>query len=288
MAVTADTMKTQTGDANQFKASYTQRQQASQNNIGSAMDRSLNTQKQGLQNAFNQNTAAQTEATNAGQQAFTGAGADVGTQVNRNQTGLDSFADVRGLNRQEGSQQALALNRARQAAVGGVMAAQQRALAESQRQQDLLKTDYNNQVQAAIAGHDYRKAAALLDDYNNQNSWLEKQAANLAGYGNFTGYESLYGNGQAQAMRNYWIGQNPELAYNTGAISAAEYERMTGQKPHDWVDQGGGGGGYGGRDYAAYYINGRPIFTSPAPAPAPAKTYSNDTSAYWGDPYKFK
>ena len=287
MAVTADTMKTQAGDANQFKAAYTQRQQASQNNIGSVMDRSLSTQKQGLQNAFNQNTAAQTDATNAGQQAFTGAGADVGTQVNRNQTGLDSFADVRGLNRQEGSQQALALNRARQSAVGGVIAAQQRALQESQRQQDLLKTDYNNQVQAAIAGHDYRKAAALLDDYNNQNSWLEKQAANLAGYGNFTGYESLYGNGQAQAMRNYWIGQNPELAYNTGAISAAEYERMTGQKPHDYVAPASGGG-YGGRDYAAYYINGRPIFTSPAPAPAPAKTYSNDTSAYWGDPYKFK
>lgn len=287
MAVTSDTMKTQTGDSNQFKTAYTKRQQASQNNINSTMDQSLNTQKQWLSGARFKNTEAQTAATNAGQQAFTGANADVNVQANRNQTGLDNFADVRGLNRQEGSQQALALNRARQAAVGGVMAAQQRALAESQRQKDLLTTDYNNQVQAAIAGHDYRKAAALLDDYNNQNSWLEKQAANLAGYGNFTGYQTLYGNGQAQSMRNYWIGQNPELAYNTGAISAAEYERITGQKPHDYVAPASGGGGGGGTDYAAYYINGRPIFTSPAPAPA-TETYSNDTSAYWGDPYKFK
>ena len=260
MAVTADEMKKQTGDANQFKAAFEQRQQASQNNINSTMDNTLNTQKQGLLNAYNQNTAAQTESTNAGQRAFTEANADLNVQANRNQTGLDNFADARGLNRQEGSQQALSLNRARQTAPGGVAAAQQRALQESQRQQELLKTDYQNQVQRAIADGDYRRAAALFDDYNNQNNWLEKNAAQLASFGNFAGYERMYGPAQAQFMRNYWAGSNPEIAYNTGAINAAEYERITGQKPHDYVAPANVGGG--GSINADYYINGRPVWTA--------------------------
>ena len=243
----ADEMKTQGPDANQFKEAFTQRKNEFQNNINSTLGNSLNSQKQGLQTAFDQSMAGQTQATNAGQQAFDTANKDLGIQANRTQTNMNNYADVRGLNRQPGSQQSLSLGLGASTARGGLAQQQQMALQESQRQQELLKTNYQNQVAKAVAENDYRRAAALLDDYNNQNSWLDKNAAQMASFGNFTGYEQMYGKDTADAMRQFWIGSNPELAYNTGVIDAARYETMTGRKPPDYVPPKvyGGGGGAG-------------------------------------------
>ena len=106
---TAPEMKTQAADANQFKQAFEARKQGAQNNINNTLGKSLETQQQGLGNAFQQNTAAQEKATATGQQAFNTANADLGVQAGRTQAGMDSYADVRGLNRKEGSQQDLSL-----------------------------------------------------------------------------------------------------------------------------------------------------------------------------------
>jgi hypothetical protein len=153
---------------------------------------------------------------------------------------MNSYADVRGLNRQPGSQQALSLGLGTSVAAGRLAQQRQLALEESQRQKALLSTDYNNRVQQAISNHDYKQAAALLDDFNNQNSWLDKNAAAMAAFGNFTGYEQLYGPGQAQSMQQFWIGSNPELAYNTGVIDAARYKQITGRNAPDYVPPSSG------------------------------------------------
>lgn len=234
-------MKTQGADPNQFKQAFTQRQNEFQNTINSAFDNSFNAQKQGLQNAYEQNMAGQTRATGAGQQAFDFAKEDLTTQAGRTQNSMNSYADVRGLNRQPGSQQALSLGLAASTAAGRLAQQQQMALEESERQKAMLSTDYNNRVQAAIADRDYKKAAALLDDYNNQNTWLDKNAAQMATFGNFTGYEQMYGPDTAQAMQLFWIGSNPELAYNTGVIDAKRYKEITGKNAPDYVGSGGGG-----------------------------------------------
>ena len=247
-AATATEMKTQGADTDQFRQAFEARKQGAQNNIKSTLGASLDRQTQGLTDAFNQSTAAQEQATAAGQQAFDFAGQDLGIQAGRTQQGMDSYADVRGLNRQAGSQQALSLGLAQSTAAGRLAQQQQMALQESQRQKELLSTDYHNRVQQAIAGHDYKQAAALLDDYNSQNDWLDKQAAAMASFGNFTGYEQLYGPGQAQAMQQFWIGSNPELAYNTGVIDAAQYQQITGRSAPGVVSSGGGGG----NDYRWY------------------------------------
>lgn len=260
--VTADKMKTQGASGSQFKQAFEQRQQASQANINNAFDSSLNRVQTGLQDSLKQNTAAQDTATAAGQKAFDTANKDLGIQAGRTQAGMDSYADVRGLNRQPGSQQSLSLGLAARTAAGRMAQQQQMAAEESARQKALLSTDYNNRVQAAIADRDYKTAAALLDDYNNQNSWLDKNAELLAGFGNFTGYEQLYGSGTANSMRDFWIGANPELAYNTGTIDANRYRAITGKNPPDFVpppsEGESGGGGGGGADW---YTNGRPGWT---------------------------
>ena len=283
MAVTADKMKSQQASRDQFKKAYKNRQTESQNTINSTMDKTLATQKAGLKDAFKQGRAAWQEAGQAGQQAFQGAREDIRTQDNLNTGRLNQFAQARDVNTRQGSQQRLKVNRA----IGGVMAAQQRALDENARQQDLLKVDYNNKVQAAIANRDYRGAAALLDDLNNQRNWLEKNAAMLAGYGNFTGYQTLYGSGLAGGMRDFWVAQNPDLAYNTGAINAKQYKKMTGKDAPDTVPKAGPGGSGGGLNnwwnLPEAHGGGN---TTPAPTPG-GPGYSNDTSAYWGDVYKF-
>lgn len=237
---TAADMKTQAADANQFKAAFDARKQGYQDNINSTLGTSLNTQKQGLADAFKQNTAAQDQATAASQQALGAANADLGVQAARTQSGMNSYADVRGLNRQPGSQQALSLGLGTSVAAGRLAQQRQMALEESQRQKALLSTDYNNRVQQAISNHDYKQAAALLDDFNNQNSWLDKNASAMAAFGNFTGYEQLYGPGQAQSMQQFWIGSNPELAYNTGVIDAARYKQITGRNAPDYVPPSSG------------------------------------------------
>ena len=243
---TAADMKTQAADANQFKAAFDARKQGYQDNINSTLGTSLNTQKQGLADAFKQNTAAQDQAMATSQNAYGSANADLGVQAARTQRDMDSYADARDLNRQAGSQQALSLGLGASVAAGRLAQQQQMALEESQRQKALLSTDYNNRVQKAISNHDYKQAAALLDNFNNQNTWLDKNAAAMATFGNFTGYEQLYGPGQAQAMQQFWIGSNPELAYNTGVIDAARYKQITGREAPDYVpppSEGGGGGG---------------------------------------------
>jgi len=258
---TAPDMKTQAADANQFKAAFDARKQGYQDNINSTLGTSLNTQKQGLADAFKQNTAAQEQATAASQNSYGSANADLGVQAARTQAGMDSYADARGLNRQAGSQQALSLGLGASVAAGRLAQQQQMALEESQRQKALLSTDYNNRVQKAISNHDYKQAAALLDDFNNQNTWLDKNAAAMATFGNFTGYEQLYGPGQAQAMQQFWIGSNPELAYNTGVIDAARYKQITGREAPDYVPPPSEGGGGGGTINADWWTNGRPGWT---------------------------
>ena len=86
----------------------------------------------------------------------------------------------------------------------------------------------------------------------NQN-WLDNQslarAQTLASYGDFSGYTALgYDKKTINNMKQIWIAQNPDLAYNTGAIDAERYHAMTGQYPAGYTEPGGGGGGgwYGG------------------------------------------
>jgi len=219
------------------------RETDSQAGIGKIYEGNLTSQKQALLDAYNTNTAAQAQQGQTIQQNYAGANYDIGVQNDRNAANLTQFADVRGVNTGLGSQHQLNLGNARARALGPMEFAQQQALAENQRQQELMTQTYQNQVAAAFADNDYKKAAALLDDYNNQNAWREQQAQILATYGNFEPYKDLYGEEPATAMQKVWQAQNPDVAYRTGAITAEQYKQITGKYPKGYNP--GGGGGYG-------------------------------------------
>lgn len=236
------TVKTPTVEE-QFKA----REAQSQQGINQTYDTNLNNQKEGLLNAYNANTAAQAQQRQGIQKNFGVANYDIGVQNDRNDRNVTQFADVRDVNTGLGSQHRLNLNNARNNATGKLAFQQQQALQESDRQAALMETNYKNRVAAALADNDYKRAAALMDDYNNQNTWREQQAQILASYGDFSGYKPLYGDDTTGLMEKTWNAQNPEAAYRMGRIDAETYKRITGSYPRGYNPGGGGwgGGGYG-------------------------------------------
>lgn len=227
----------------------TARGEQNQAGINKAYDSGLAAQKQGLLDAYNANTAAQTQQGQNIQKNAGVANYDVGVQNDRNERNVSRFADVRGANTQGGSQHQLNLGSARAAALGNVANIQQQALQESERQKQLMTTSYQNQVQSALKDNDYKRAAALLDDYNNQQKWQDQQAQILASYGNFSGYRPLYGDTAADGMQRVWNAQHPDVAYRTGQIDAETYKSITGDYPAGYTPPsygGWGGWGYGG------------------------------------------
>lgn len=218
----------------------------SQAGINTLYDTALEAQRQGLLDAYNSNTQAQTQLGQQMQNIYGAAGYDLGVQNARNAANLNQFADVRGVNRGMGSQQSLSLGNAMANSAGLMDVARQSALQENERQKQMLTTSYNNQVQAAIADNDYKRAAALLDDYKNQNAWQEQQAQILASFGNFEPYSELYGTEAATGMEQIWNAQNPDVAYRLGRISANTYKNITGKWPRGYTPPSTGGGGYYG------------------------------------------
>lgn len=169
-------------------------------------------------------------------------------QSERNRQSFNQQAAGNGLNTGTASQAALAQNSAWQRDYGKLRTAQADAMATAQRGINDLTAQYQSNVAAATANNDYQRWAALLDEYNNQYQRNMQQAQTLAGYGDFSGYASLYGQETADNMSKLWTAQNPGLAYNMGRITAEEYRNMTGSYPAGYSapSSGGGSGYYGG------------------------------------------
>lgn len=228
----------------------TARGEQNQASINKVYDSGLEAQKQGLLDAYNANTAAQAQQRQDIQKNAGVANYDIGVQNDRNERNVTQFANARDVNTRAGSQHQLNLGNARAAALGNLANIQQQALQENERQKALMTTNYQNQVQSALKDNDYKRAAALLDDYNNQQKWADAQAQILATYGDFEGYRPLYGDTAADTMQRVWNAQNPDAAYRTGQIDAEQYKQITGEYPRGYVPAGWGGGGswygYGG------------------------------------------
>ena len=257
----ADAMKKTKTSKSQLQTQFEKRQQEAQKGINAAYDKTLANQTNKINKRQDKNDKAWESAEKATKKYYTAVSKDVQQQIKQNGQGLNTFAQTNGINTGAGSQQSLQLNQVRSTSRGQIQAQRIRALEENTRQRELAKTDSQNRVAQALANHDYARAAALLDDFNNQDAWRENQAKLLAGYGNFNAYSLMYGNGQANNMKQFWIATNPEMAYNTGAINANRYKEITGKDAPD-IAPTGGGGGSPVDDGAAYYHNGRPVYVN--------------------------
>lgn len=202
-----------------------------------------------LQNTYQQKLSTAQAARDKLPQTYQAQANDLAVQYERNRRNLNEQAAARGMNTGTASQQQLALNNVWNRDYGNLRTAQANAIAEADRGIADLGIEYQNNIRAAVADNDYRRAAALLDEYNTQYTRNLNDAKTKAAYGDFSGYASIYGQESANAMRNTWISQNPDIAYRTGAIDANRYRALTGKWPAGYsAPSSGGGGGLTAKD----------------------------------------
>lgn len=201
----------------------------------------------GLKAAYDQNLSNQQAAREKIGAAYQQSGNAMQAQYERNRRNLNQQAAANGINTGAGSQQQLALQNVWNRDYGTLQGQQAQAYADADRAIADLQTSYQNAIAQAQAQGDYRKMAALLDDYQQAYNQQLQQAQVLASYGDFSGYSGIYSADQIANMRSAWIASNPQMAYNMGLITAEELARMTG---------GAAGGSSSRGSYGGYYSGG--------------------------------
>ena len=212
---------------------YKQYKTQNTDQINQMYDAQKQSQLASLESAYNQNLSNAQAARDALPAQYQGRANDLAVQYERQRRNLNQQAAANGLNTGAGSQMQLALGGNYNRDYGNIRTAQQQAIDNADRGIRDLQTAYQSSVQQAVANNDYQRAQALLAEYKNEYQRQLQQAQMLASYGDFSAFANIpgYNQGQVDNMRNVWIASNPQLAYNTGAISADDYYRMTGQWP---------------------------------------------------------
>lgn len=217
--------------------------------VNNMYDAQKQSQLSQLESAYNQSKSAQQAAKDKISPTYQQKANDLAVQYERNRRNFNQQAAGNGINTGTASQAALAQNSTFQRDYGRLRGEEADAITAADRGLADLETAYQNNIRAAAAENDYKRAAALLDEYKNQYSRDLQRAQTLASFGDFSGYSTIYGDTEANNMFNAWKASNPDLAYRTGRIGADEYYRMTGSYPAGYsapASSGGGGGWYGG------------------------------------------
>ncbi len=214
------------------------------NQINAMYDAQKEANRLALENAYNQNMSNAQAAKDKIAPQYQTAANDLAVQFERNRRNYNQQALGSGINTGAASQARLSQSNEYLRDFGKLRSEESNALTEAERGITDLKTQYQNSIAAAAADSDFKKAAALLDEYNNQYNRDLAQAQQLAQFGDFSMFATLYGQGAADNMLAVWKAQNPDLAYNTGRITAEEYRNMTGKYPAGYRAPSSGGGGY--------------------------------------------
>lgn len=192
-----------------------------------------------LKSAYEQSLSAQKAAQEKIAPQYQQSANDLATQYERNRRNFNQQAAASGINTGAGSQAALAQNNEYLRAFGNLRQEEANAMAESERQMANLTAQYQSAVASALADNDFNRAQMLYKEGVDSEERALKDAQILAQFGDFSGFASLYGQEQADAMGMLWAAQNPDLAYNTGRITADQYFIMTGKRPAGFTASGG-------------------------------------------------
>lgn len=159
--------------AQNLQKEYNQRVNTGAQQINQLYGNQLASQQQQLKTAYDQNLSDQTAAKNQIGKTYQASANDLAVQYERNKRNLNMQAAANGLNTGTGSQQQLALNQQYLTNMGKLRGQEAQANVEADRQIANLKMNYQNQVSQAIADNDFKRAAALMDNYNQQQGWLD-------------------------------------------------------------------------------------------------------------------
>ena len=207
---------------------FVARQKESADKIGNLYNQQYNAQAASLKTAYDQNVSnAQAAQQKIAPQYQSQANA-MAAQYERNRRNLNLQNMNNGMGTGTAVQQQEALNNAFQNNYAGLRGQEAQAQTEAGQNIVNLGVDYQNKLAEARAESENKKAASLVEDQNKQNEWYDNQAKLLAGYGDFSAYERLYGKDATEQMKKVWAIQNPEVALGAGIIDAATYKKYTG------------------------------------------------------------
>lgn len=208
---------------------FVARQKESADRIGNLYDKQYEANAASLRTAYDQNVSnARAEQAKIAPQYQSQANS-MAAQYERDRRNMNLQNMNNGMGTGTAVQQQEALNTAFQNNYAGLRG--QEAQAQNQAGQNIvnLGVDYQNKLADARAESENKKAASLVEDQNRQNTWYDNQAKLLAGYGDFSAYERLYGKEATDQMKRVWAIQNPEVALGAGIIDAATYKKYTGR-----------------------------------------------------------
>ena len=260
------------------------------NAINSMYDQRSKAALGALEEAYNLNLSNATAARDKLPGQYQTQANDMAAQYERNRRNLNEQAAANGINTGAGSQQRLALNNVWNQNYGRLRTAQAGAIAEANRDINNLTSAYNTKRATTIADIEAQRQAAILEAQEQQYNRDLQQAQLRASYGDFSGFSALgYDQQTINNMRQVWIAQNPLLAYNTGAINANQYHKMTGKyAPGYEPDYGGYGGGGGGDNDDTTDKSDSTTQTTKYMGPskrAGSSTNSTGNTGYWNEPY---
>ena len=256
---TTETITT-TPKADPYEARTLPSYQAQTDAVNNQYDAAINSQRLALENAYNQNRTELERAAEKIPESYNNALNNQASAYERQRQAFNERVAGSGIGTGTGSQAALAMNVANQGNMASINKAKADAITDAQNKITDLHTNYQNSVAEAVANNDYERAVQMLNEYRTQaqsvvqtaqaqadedyRAWQSglnannmqysrsmEQAEMLSKYGDFSGYENLYGKDIADQMKLAWATSNPDLAYNTGAINAAVYRAITGKTP---------------------------------------------------------
>ena len=207
-----------------------QRQKDMTGKINGLYDQQYKAQAAQLKTAYDQNVSnAQAAQQRIAPQYQTQAN-QMAAQYERQRRNANLQAMNSGMGTGTAVQQQEAMNRMYQQNYAGLRGQEAAAQTEAGQKIANLGTEYQNALAASRADAENKKASALVENQNKQNAWYDEQAKLMAGYGDFSAYERLYGPEATKQMKDVWIIQNPEVALGAGLIDAARYKELTGRE----------------------------------------------------------
>lgn len=208
---------------------FVQRQKESADKIGDLYDQQYNAQAANLKTAYDKNVSdLQAQQQKIAPQYQTQAN-QMAAAYERNRRNLNLQNMNAGMGTGTAVQQQEALNNVFQRNYAGLRANEATAYSGLSQQMTNAGVDYRQKLNETRAESENKKATALVQNQNDMNDWYDQQAKLLAGYGDFSAYERLYGPEATEQMKEVWMIQNPEAALGAGLIDKAKYKKLTGK-----------------------------------------------------------
>ena len=216
-----------------LQETFAQRQNESAGQINNLYDKQNAAQTAALKTDYDRNMSdAQAGLQKIGPQYQAQANTLAG-QFERARRNANLGAMTSGLGSGTGQQQQNALRNQFIGQYAGLRGQEANAVNEGNQKIADLTRSFNDAQAKIRAETEAKRDQSLIEAYNQNMNRQDTQAANMAKYGNFDAYRQLYGEAQANQMRNTWIAQNPEIAFRSGMITADEYNKLTNKTATD-------------------------------------------------------